>query len=57
MFIRNAPYTNAKYEALRTDYQAGKPLPAAIRTRLKPKHLTAGRAYNERLARRAKRGK
>jgi hypothetical protein len=53
--IHNAPYTDAKYNALRNDYLAGKPLPAAIRTKLKPKHLTAGRAYHERLARRAAR--
>ncbi|MFD1872021.1 hypothetical protein [Hymenobacter bucti] len=55
MFIHNAPYTNAKYEALRTDYLAGKPLPTAIRTKLKPKHLAAGRAYRERQERKAAR--
>lgn len=59
--IHNAPYTNAKYDALRTDYLAGKPLPLTIRTKLKPKHLTSGRAYRERMdrkaVRRAKRGK
>jgi hypothetical protein len=53
--IHNAPYTDAKYDALRTDYLAGKPLPAAIRTKLKPKHLTAGRAYRERIERKAAR--
>jgi hypothetical protein len=53
--IHNAPYTNAKYDALRTDYLAGKPLPASIRTKLKPKYLTSGRAYRERLERKAAR--
>ena len=53
MFIHNAPYTNAKYDALRTGYLAGQPLPASIRTKLKPKHLQDGRTYRERLERRA----
>jgi hypothetical protein len=53
--IHNAPYTNAKYDALRADLLAGKPLPATLRTKLKPKHLAAGRAYRERMDRRAAR--
>lgn len=53
MFIHNAPYTDAKYNALRADYLAGKPLPASIRTKLKPKHLADGRTYRERMERRA----
>ena len=55
MFVHNAPYSNAHFEALRTSYLAGQPLPAAIRTHLKPKHLTEGRAYRERLERKAAR--
>lgn len=53
--IHNAPYTNAKYDALRADYLAGKPLPTAISTKLKPKYLVSGRAYRERLERKAAR--
>ncbi len=53
--IHNAPYTDAKYDALRADLLAGKPLPAALRTKLRPKHLAAGRAYRERMDRRAAR--
>ncbi|TPG72441.1 hypothetical protein [Hymenobacter nivis] len=55
MFIHNAPYTATKFAALRNEYLAGKPLPADIRDELKPKHLTQGRAYRERLDRRAAR--
>jgi hypothetical protein len=53
--IHNAPYTNAKYDELRTDYLAGKPLPSSIGTKLKPKYLVSGRAYRERLERKAAR--
>jgi len=55
MFIHNAPYTNAKFQALRNDYLAGSPLPAAIRVQLKEKHIAAGRAYRERMERKAAR--
>ena len=55
MFMHNTPYTNAKFEALRTNYLAGQPLPAAIRTHLKPKHSVAGRTYRERMERKAAR--
>ncbi|MBD2769940.1 hypothetical protein IC235_18785 [Hymenobacter sp. BT664] len=55
MFIHNAPYSNSKFEALRTSYLAGAPLPTAIRTQLKIKHIASGRAYRERLERRAAR--
>lgn len=53
MFIHNAPYSNDKFETLRTSYLAGTPLPAALRAQLKPKHVAPGRTYRERLERRA----
>ncbi|AMJ64587.1 hypothetical protein [Hymenobacter sp. PAMC 26628] len=55
MFIHNAPYTATKFATLRNDYLAGKPLPADIRTKLKARHLVQGRAYRERLDRKAAR--
>lgn len=55
MFIHNAPYSDAKFEALRTGYLAGAPLPSVLRTQLKAKHITSGRTYRERLERRAAR--
>lgn len=55
MFIHNAPYADTKFEALRTSYLAGTPLPASLRTQLKPKHVETGRTYRERLERRAAR--
>ena len=55
MLVHNAPYSASKFEALRASYLAGTPLPPALRTRLKPRHLTSGRAYRERLERRAAR--
>ncbi|MCC2547592.1 hypothetical protein LJY25_14135 [Hymenobacter sp. BT175] len=55
MFVHNAPYSDAKFSALRTSYLAGQPLPATIRTKLKPKHMADGRTYRERMERRAAR--
>ncbi|MFD1468720.1 hypothetical protein ACFQ48_10830 [Hymenobacter caeli] len=55
MFIHNAPYSQAKFEALRTSYLAGSPLPPALRDQLKTKHVASGRTYRERLERRAAR--
>ena len=55
MFIHNAPYSEAKFQALRTGYLAGGPLLPALRAQLKPKHIASGRAYRERLERRAAR--
>ncbi|MFC7670309.1 hypothetical protein ACFQT0_25310 [Hymenobacter humi] len=55
MFVHNAPYSDAKFTALRDNYLAGKPLPRTIRTQLKEKHLAAGRAYRERMERKAAR--
>ncbi len=55
MFIHNAPYSQTKFEALRTSYLAGSPLPPALRAQLKTKHVASGRAYRERLERRAAR--
>ncbi|MDQ2794334.1 MAG: hypothetical protein M3Y12_10060 [Bacteroidota bacterium] len=55
MFIHNAPYADDKFQALRTGYLAGTPLPAALRTQLKTKHIASGRTYRERLERRAAR--
>jgi hypothetical protein len=55
MFIHNAPYSDAKFDALRTSYLAGAPLPLVLRTQLKPKHVASGRTYRERLERRAAR--
>ncbi|MCI1189416.1 hypothetical protein MON38_18490 [Hymenobacter sp. DH14] len=55
MFIHNAPYSDAKFDALRTSYLAGTPLPPALRTQLKIKHMASGRTYRERLERRAAR--
>ncbi|MBF9236995.1 hypothetical protein I2I05_06265 [Hymenobacter sp. BT683] len=55
MFLHNAPYTDAKFDALRTSYLAGTPLPPAIRAQLKNKHVAAGRTYRERLERKAAR--
>ena len=55
MFIHNAPYSDGKFEALRTSYLAGTPLPPALRARLKPNHMVSGRTYRERLERRAAR--
>ena len=55
MFVHNAPYSDEKFNELRTSYLAGVPLPAAIRVRLKEKHLAAGRTYRARLERKAAR--
>ena len=53
MLIHNAPYTNARYEALLLAYNNGQPLPANIRQCLRPRHLEKGRQYRQRLERRA----
>ncbi len=53
MYIHNAPYSQAKFETLRTSYLAGSSLPPALRAQLKPKHIASGRTYRERLERRA----
>lgn len=53
MFVHNAPYSDAKFATLRASYLAGTPLPYALRAQLKEKHVAAGRAYRERLERRA----
>jgi hypothetical protein len=55
MFIHNAPYSDAKFAALRSSYLAGSPLPRTIRVQLKQKHIAAGRTYRERMERRAAR--
>ncbi|SFQ58273.1 hypothetical protein [Hymenobacter arizonensis] len=55
MYIHNAPYSTDKFEALRTSYLAGTPLPASLRAQLKTKHIASGRTYRERLERRAAR--
>jgi hypothetical protein len=55
MFVHNAPYSDAKFETLRNDYLAGRPLPPTLRRQLKQKHIAAGRAYRERLERKAAR--
>ena len=55
MFIHNAPYSDSRFEALRTSYLAGTPLPLALRAKMKPKHFASGRTYRERLERRAAR--
>lgn len=55
MFIHNAPYSQAKFETLRTSYVAGSPLPSGLRAQLKTKHVASGRTYRERLERRAAR--
>lgn len=51
MFIHNAPYTKAKYNALAGQYTAGGTLPPAIRAQLREKHFAQGRNYRERLER------
>ena len=55
MFVHNAPYSDTKFRALRDSYLAGTPLPPAIRAKLKPQHVEAGRKYRERLERKAAR--
>ncbi|UOG75641.1 hypothetical protein MTX78_03385 [Hymenobacter tibetensis] len=55
MFVHNAPYSDAKFAELRASYLAGTPLPPAIRTRLKEKHIAAGRTYRARMERKAAR--
>lgn len=55
MFVHNAPYSDAKFAELRASYLAGTPLPLAIRTRLKEKHVAAGRTYRVRMERKAAR--
>ena len=55
MFIHNAPYTDAKFAAMRANYLAGGPLPNSLRSQLKDKHLVAGRTYRERMERKAAR--
>jgi hypothetical protein len=55
MFVHNAPYSDAKFRILHDNYLAGSPLPPALRVKLKPQHLTAGRKYRERMERKAAR--
>ncbi|UOQ66926.1 hypothetical protein [Hymenobacter volaticus] len=55
MFVHNAPYSDTKFAELRANYLAGTPLPLAIRTRLKEKHVAAGRVYRARMERKAAR--
>lgn len=55
MFVHNAPYSDAKFATLRDNYLAGSPLPHSLRLQLKEKHLAAGRAYRERMERKAAR--
>ena len=55
MYIHNAPYSDARFAALRADYLAGGPLPNSFRGQLKEKHLAAGRTYRERMERKAAR--
>ncbi|GGG58390.1 hypothetical protein [Hymenobacter glacieicola] len=55
MLLHNAPYSDAKFAELRASYLAGKPLPPALRARLKEKHVASGRAYRARLERKAAR--
>ncbi|WP_460620451.1 hypothetical protein [Hymenobacter tenuis] len=55
MFVHNAPYSDAKFAALRASYLAGAPLPPAIRSRLKEKHIASGRTYRARMERKAAR--
>ncbi len=55
MFVHNAPYSDAKFAELRASYLAGAPLPPAIRTRLKEKHVALGRTYRARMERKAAR--
>ena len=55
MFVHNAPYTDAKFATLRTSYLSGTPLPRALQTQLKQKHMATGRAYRERMERKAAR--
>ncbi|HEX8657211.1 MAG TPA: hypothetical protein VF690_06745 [Hymenobacter sp.] len=55
MFIHNAPYSAAKFDALRTSYLAGTPLPTDLHAQLKAKHIASGRAFRERLERKAAR--
>lgn len=55
MYIHNAPYSMAKYEALKSAYEGGAPLPAALRASIKPKHFDQGRALRVKLTRKAAR--
>jgi len=55
MLVHNAPYSQAHLAGLQAAYKAGQPLPATIRQKLRPQHLTAGRRYRQRLERRAAR--
>lgn len=55
MFVHNAPYSDAKFAALRSSYLAGAPLSPALRARLKEKHIAAGRTFRERMERKAAR--
>lgn len=55
MLVHNAPYSQARLATLQDAYRAGQPLPAAIRHKLRPHHLVAGRRYRERQERRAAR--
>lgn len=55
MYIHNAPYSMAKFEALKSAYEGGTPLPAKLRTQIKPKHFAKGRELRIRFARKAAR--
>ena len=55
MFVHNAPYTNAKLKIVCDNFLLGQPLPAHLRDQLKPKHFSSGRAYREKMERRAAR--
>ncbi|KAA9332022.1 hypothetical protein F0P96_11050 [Hymenobacter busanensis] len=55
MFVHNAPYSMAKFQELEAAYNAGQPLPPALRAQLKPKHFDSGREWRNKMARRARR--
>jgi hypothetical protein len=55
MYIHNAPYTLAKFEALKSAYEGGAPLPAKLRSQIKPKHFEQGQKWRVKLARKAAR--
>jgi hypothetical protein len=55
MYIHNAPYSMAKFDALRVACEAGAPIPAGLRAQIKPQHFDQGREMRNRLARKAAR--
>jgi hypothetical protein len=57
MYIHNAPYSMANFEALKVAYEGGAPLPAKLRGQIKPKHFTTGQEWRIKLARMAARKK